>query len=136
MLCQMRSTRASTRRVLQSECAAGDLESLEIAPNAGAASAEGLINALTKGANMKILSTQVLPALLALAFLALAPSYALAQGATSSEDTRGDTWITCKKGKGNNEAIVNISDCNSLFGRMQAGFKCTGRGVFSTRHSS
>jgi hypothetical protein len=78
---------------------------------------------------VKILPSQVLPALLALAFLVLAPSYALATDATSSEDTRGDTWITCVKGKGNNEKIVNISDCNSLEGRMQAGFKCSGDGM-------
>jgi len=79
---------------------------------------------------MKILHSQVLPTLLALAFLLLAPGFAQAQDATSSEDTRGDTWITCTKGKGNNETIVNISDCNSLQGRLQAGFKCTGEGMF------
>jgi hypothetical protein len=79
---------------------------------------------------VKILPSQVLPALLALAFLVLAPSYALATDATSSEDTRGDTWITCVKGKGNNEKIVNISDCNSLQGRLQADFKCIGEGMF------
>jgi len=75
---------------------------------------------------MKVLST-----LFALAALVLAPGYAQAQDATSSEDTRADTWITCVKGKGNNEKIVNISDCNSLHGRMQAGFKCFGEGVFA-----
>lgn len=78
---------------------------------------------------MKILPTQVLPALLALAFLVLAPSYAHAQDATSSEDTREDIFITCVKGKGSGAKLVNISDCNSLDGRLQAGFQCSGAGM-------
>jgi hypothetical protein len=73
---------------------------------------------------------KVLHTLLALAVLIIAPGYALAQDATSSDEPRGDTWITCWKGKGNNETIVNISDCNSLYGRLQAGFECTGEGMF------
>jgi hypothetical protein len=71
----------------------------------------------------------VLPALLAFAAMLLAPSYAQAQDATSSTDTRADIWITCYKSKGNNEQIVNVSDCNSLHGRMQAGFECYGEDI-------